>query len=149
MISDIYGVPVLQFGTTQAVVKRPMDVQTVRARLESGAYTFENDVETGKVPGNFVADVRLIFENAKQFNESSSALYGQAAQMLVYFEAVVKKLVNISNYLELSRTISKYFKISHAGAETRARTSSSRLGAKPRETTGLPNGRYETFTPEF
>jgi N-acetylglutamate synthase-like GNAT family acetyltransferase len=60
----------------RAVIKRPMDLQTMKDRLHVGAYTKMN---------MFLADLRLIFSNCYTFNPVESLIYadGRALEELV------------------------------------------------------------------
>ena len=44
-------------------VHQPMDLSTVRAKLQSGEYS---------CPNSFISDIRLIFNNAKTYNRKDS-----------------------------------------------------------------------------
>ena len=56
-----------------SVVKRPMDLGTVRSKLDAGAYAS---------PEAFAADVRLVFDNATTFNKDPTEPVHEAAVWL-------------------------------------------------------------------
>jgi len=67
------------------VVKHPMDLGTVREKLRSGKYATTAD---------FAADVRLVWKNAKLYNQEGSEIYDAAHELEGAFEnafAVVPK----------------------------------------------------------
>ena len=64
-------------------VKKPMDLGTIRKRLEADEYETLHDVER---------DVRLVFRNAMVYNPPSNMVHEFAQQLLTYFEERVKKL---------------------------------------------------------
>ncbi|KZV56301.1 hypothetical protein F511_00298 [Dorcoceras hygrometricum] len=76
------------------VIKSPMDLGTVKGRLNSGVYAG---------PLDFLADVRLTFTNAKTYNPPGSDVHFMADTMSQFFElrwkSIEKKLVNNSQSL--------------------------------------------------
>lgn len=58
------------------IITRPMDLGSVLLKLNNGAYA---------APPDFVADVRLVFENAKRYNGAGSMLHAYAAKLLQEF----------------------------------------------------------------
>ncbi|OAY66518.1 Transcription factor GTE4 [Ananas comosus] len=60
-----------------AVIRSPMDLGTVRARLEKGRY---------RSPGAFAADVRLTFRNAMAYNFRGDDAYAMAEELSEVFE---------------------------------------------------------------
>eukprot|EP00796_Vickermania_ingenoplastis_P005231 gene5231-3745_t len=54
------------------VIRRPMDLTTIREKVEKGKYTMDSDVED---------DVALMIANALDFNSSESELYALAKEM--------------------------------------------------------------------
>ncbi|KAJ3301783.1 hypothetical protein HDV03_000322 [Kappamyces sp. JEL0829] len=67
----------LQIPTYFEVIKRPMDLGTVKKKLDAGEYDGDED---------FAADVRLVFSNAMQFNPPSSIVYVDAQNLAALFE---------------------------------------------------------------
>lgn len=66
------------------VVKRPMDLSTVRANLENGKLS---------TPAEFLRDMLLICRNAMQFNDKDSDLYELAYDMRELIKAEVSPVV--------------------------------------------------------
>ena len=65
------------------IIDVPMDLGTVRQRLEAGRYTTLDELS---------ADVRLVFNNAIRYNPEGHAVHLAAARMLEEYESTVKKL---------------------------------------------------------
>ncbi|CAB4066506.1 unnamed protein product [Lepeophtheirus salmonis] len=61
----LYPVNTKQFPTYRKVIKNPMDIATIKRRLESGIYRVRDD---------FCNDVRQIFANCEIFNEDDSPI---------------------------------------------------------------------------
>ncbi|KAJ3296517.1 hypothetical protein HK104_001524 [Borealophlyctis nickersoniae] len=59
------------------IIKRPMDLSTVKAKLDNKQYTSLDDFES---------DIRLIFSNSFTFNPPDSPVYKDAASLLAYFQ---------------------------------------------------------------
>uniref|UniRef100_A0A0D9W9Q1 Bromo domain-containing protein n=1 Tax=Leersia perrieri TaxID=77586 RepID=A0A0D9W9Q1_9ORYZ len=68
-----------------AVIKRPMDLGTVRSNLASGRYTSHED---------FAADVRLTFSNALRYNPAGHEVHTFAGDLLASFEKMYKASVS-------------------------------------------------------
>ncbi|KAL6518745.1 hypothetical protein OROHE_017498 [Orobanche hederae] len=70
------------------VIKKPMDLGTIKSKLTSGKYSS---------PWDFLADVRLTFTNANTYNPPGSDVHIMANTMSQFFElrwkAIEKKLV--------------------------------------------------------
>lgn len=69
------------------IIKTPMDLGTIHAKLESGKYID---------PESFASDVRLVWRNAMKYNRSDSDIYQTAEKLSKLFEkrfAKVKKSV--------------------------------------------------------
>ncbi|KAK1268742.1 hypothetical protein QJS04_geneDACA006463 [Acorus gramineus] len=64
------------------IVKQPMDLGTVRARLYSGQYSG---------PLDFASDVRLTFDNALTYNPSGHVVHEAARRMLKQFETAFSR----------------------------------------------------------
>lgn len=60
------------------IIKNPMDLQTVKTKLDSFKYTNESEV---------VADIRLIFLNAMTYNSPGSRVYVHAKSLSDFFES--------------------------------------------------------------
>ena len=65
------------------VIKNPIDMETINKRIKSNFY---------KSLDQFTADVKLMFENCKQYNDPASILYQDACDLLKIFNKVRKKL---------------------------------------------------------
>jgi len=59
------------------VIKRPMDMATIRHKLADHKYDVESE---------FVDDVRLIFDNCRTFNEDNSPIGKAGVTMRRYFQ---------------------------------------------------------------
>lgn len=59
----LFPVNTKQFPTYKKIIKNPMDITTIKKRLENGVY---------KTREEFCDDVRLIFANCEVFNEDDS-----------------------------------------------------------------------------
>ncbi|XP_071035935.1 bromodomain adjacent to zinc finger domain protein 2B isoform X6 [Parasteatoda tepidariorum] len=66
-----------QFPTYRKVIKKPMDIQTMRGRLDSGQYKNREE---------FANDARLIFDNCETFNEDDSPVGQAGHSMRAFFE---------------------------------------------------------------
>ncbi|KAL7157035.1 hypothetical protein ABFS83_02G050500 [Erythranthe nasuta] len=65
------------------IVKRPMDLGTVKTNLSKKVYP---------TPAEFAADMRLTFNNALLYNPKSDPVNGMAEQMLAKFEELFKPI---------------------------------------------------------
>ena len=75
------------------VIEHPMDLQTVREKLEANNYA---------TPNAFAKDVRLIFENSRKFNTNTkSKIYGQTVRLSFLFE---EYFLNILDTYETQKT---------------------------------------------
>eukprot|EP00177_Eucheuma_denticulatum_P008054 GFKZ01014668.1.p1 GENE.GFKZ01014668.1~~GFKZ01014668.1.p1 ORF type:complete len:446 (+),score=82.68 GFKZ01014668.1:1058-2395(+) len=78
------------------MITTPMDLDTVRKRLESGYYmesSGKNEVEEVKFDElKFSADMRLIFVNARTYNRPGDLFYEAASRLLEKFESKIAKL---------------------------------------------------------
>ncbi|KAJ8937366.1 hypothetical protein NQ314_011912 [Rhamnusium bicolor] len=69
----------------QQVVKKPMDLGTVRENLENDVYA---------VPQQFCSDMRLIFQNSRLYNTNKrSRIYVMTVRLSAIFEEHVKKII--------------------------------------------------------
>ena len=59
----LFPVNTKQFPTYRKIIKNPMDIATIKRKLENGNYRYRED---------FCEDVRLIFANCEIFNEDDS-----------------------------------------------------------------------------
>lgn len=86
------------------MIKTPMDLDTVRKRLESGHYMdgpVVSDIEDGTFDvSSFSKDVRLIFENARSYNRPGDVFYEAATRLLDKFNTKISKLPSLE---ELNR----------------------------------------------
>ncbi len=96
--------PVQLSGYTD-VIKEPMDVSTVERKLKTGMYTST---------GNFVADVRKIWNNAWTFNQPGSSIYMMTTQVSDYFEGMMREIEDVpfvpgenSELMELKKKVNK------------------------------------------
>ena len=60
-----------------AIIEKPMDLGTIRSRLENGSY---------KHPLEFLADCRLVFSNAQIYNKKGSDIFVMAETLSAKFE---------------------------------------------------------------
>lgn len=66
-----------QFPTYRKVIKYPMDLSTIKKRLQDMVYKSRDD---------FITDVRQIFDNCEMFNEDDSPVGTAGHGMRKYFE---------------------------------------------------------------
>ncbi len=78
----------------QAMIQEPMDLRTINEKLERGEYEV---VDGTKISPGFVRDVRLVFNNAKEFNLKGSEYHDHAVQMLEWFQEKLAALTNDSD----------------------------------------------------
>lgn len=60
-----------------AIIEKPMDLGTIRSRLEGGSYSH---------PLEFLADCRLVFSNAQIYNKKGSDIFVMAETLSAKFE---------------------------------------------------------------
>ncbi|KAF7027960.1 hypothetical protein CFC21_039943 [Triticum aestivum] len=106
--SHIFNVPVdvekLNIPDYNDIIKHPMDLGTIKKKLDSGSYTS---------PFDFAADVGLTFNNAITYNPRGHAVHDMAIQLNKMFESrwktVEKKLVSAATkpHVEVDRADSK------------------------------------------
>jgi len=70
------------------IIKKPMDLGTIKDKLESSDYESQEEV---------VEDIRLVFNNACTFNPKGHPVHRVAAQHLKLFENEFKKLLRKQN----------------------------------------------------
>ncbi|KAL6928699.1 histone acetyltransferase [Hanseniaspora valbyensis] len=72
-------------------IKNPMDLSTVELKLENNKYeTFEE----------FIADIRLIFNNCRTYNNETTSYYKYANKLEKFFEQKVKDFPEYSHLLD-------------------------------------------------
>ncbi|GMG98542.1 hypothetical protein Nepgr_000382 [Nepenthes gracilis] len=133
-----------------AIIKHPMDLGTVKSRLNTNWY---------KSPKDFAEDVRLTFHNAMTYNPKGHDVHIMAEQLLKIFE---DKWVDIeADYLQELRVAADY----EAGLPTptsrkappppppllpptdmmgmldRSKSVTNPVGPKPKSTNSVPSGR--------
>lgn len=74
-----------QFPSYRKFIKKPMDVSTMRTKLESNQY---------KCKDEFALDVRLIFDNCETFNEDDSPVGQAGHNMRNFFESRWEELTS-------------------------------------------------------
>ncbi|KAI3755494.1 hypothetical protein L1987_55295 [Smallanthus sonchifolius] len=65
------------------IIKRPMDLGTVKSNLSKNLYSN---------PLGFATDVRLVFENAMLYNPRTDEVHGMADQLLRHFEELFRPI---------------------------------------------------------
>lgn len=65
------------------IIKRPMDLGTVKSNFSKNLYS---------LPGDFAADVRLVFENAIMYNPKGDEVHRIAEQLLDRFEELYRPI---------------------------------------------------------
>jgi len=79
------------------VIDHPMDLQTVREQLQVSNYA---------TPMDFAKDVRLIFENSKNFNTNKkSRIYAMTVRLSASFEEHIRSI--LASYKHRKNTDSK------------------------------------------
>ena len=73
----LFPVNTKQFPTYKKVIKTPMDIATIKKKLDNHGY---------KIREEFVQDVRLIFTNCELFNEDDSPVGKAGHAMRTHFE---------------------------------------------------------------
>ncbi|XP_077483025.1 bromodomain adjacent to zinc finger domain protein 2B-like isoform X4 [Amblyomma americanum] len=74
-----------QFPSYRKFIKKPMDVSTMRSKLESNQYKGKDE---------FALDVRLIFDNCETFNEDDSPVGQAGHNMRNFFESRWEELTS-------------------------------------------------------
>ncbi|KAL6058330.1 Bromodomain-containing protein 3 [Balamuthia mandrillaris] len=69
------------------IIKHPMDLSTVKNKLQTGSYATIND---------FASDVRLIFSNAVTYNEPGTWIFNAARELRKLFDTKLQKLRDAS-----------------------------------------------------
>lgn len=101
------------------IVTKPMDLDTVRQRLESGHFlstSGDKDVEEVLFDMKaFENDMRLIFENAKTYNRVGDFYYESATRLLERFEA---RMAQIPSLQQMNTPVLKKSKKRKKGSST-------------------------------
>ncbi|XP_067945482.1 histone acetyltransferase p300-like [Watersipora subatra] len=71
------------------IIKKPMDLSTIRNKLDDGIY---------KCPWDFVNDVWLMFENAWMYNKKSSKVHKVCTKLSEMFESEINVLMKKLGY---------------------------------------------------
>ncbi|KAL1510019.1 hypothetical protein ABEB36_004677 [Hypothenemus hampei] len=75
-----------RYPTYHQVVKDPMDLGTVKDKLQKGFY---------REPKDFCSDIRLIFQNSRTFNTNKrSRIYVMTVRLSAMFEEHIKKITS-------------------------------------------------------
>lgn len=101
--SEIFKLPVpyVELGLIDYVdvVKMPMDLTTVKTKLEKTAQCIQNnasmskkDSDCYKSPEDCISDMRQIWYNAMVYNTSESEVYAAAKELSIYYEQELKHL---------------------------------------------------------
>jgi len=75
-----------QFPTYKKIIKSPMDINTIKKKLNEGSY---------KVREEFKEDVQLIFTNCKRYNEDESPVGRAGHLMKLFFESRWAELTSV------------------------------------------------------
>lgn len=59
------------------VIKNPMDLSTIQAKLDNGSYAVRSDLET---------DVRQMLQNARDYNAVGTFVYKEAETLESFFD---------------------------------------------------------------
>ncbi|GAB6019345.1 Bromodomain adjacent to zinc finger domain protein 2B [Chamberlinius hualienensis] len=73
------------FPSYRKVIRRPMDLSSIRNKLENGSYKTRND---------FMNDVQLIFKNCETFNEDDSPVGKAGHSLRAFFDKKWSELMN-------------------------------------------------------
>lgn len=68
------------------IIKRPMDLKTLKKNFDSGFY---------QAPSDLANDMRLIFLNAMTYNDPTSKVFSHAKTQREFFESAWTNLVNV------------------------------------------------------
>jgi ribosomal protein L29 len=73
------------------MITKPMDLSTIRDKLEAGAYTRDaletDDLLEVFIGDEYASDMRLVFKNAQLYNRPGDMFYEAAARLLEKFES--------------------------------------------------------------
>eukprot|EP00599_Poterioochromonas_sp_BG-1_P000061 CAMPEP_0173146270 /NCGR_PEP_ID=MMETSP1105-20130129/8390_1 /TAXON_ID=2985 /ORGANISM="Ochromonas sp., Strain BG-1" /LENGTH=157 /DNA_ID=CAMNT_0014060433 /DNA_START=1 /DNA_END=470 /DNA_ORIENTATION=- len=89
------------------IIKNPMDLGTVKKKLERGAY---------RRPSELAADVRLIFSNAMTYNTPNSKVYNYARTLSDFWESSWAQIANTDDAIDRPpsmEAISEFVEKSH------------------------------------
>ena len=73
------------------VIKNPMDLGTIQARLDKDYYVDED-------PDAYAADIRLVFANAMTYNKEGDVVYKMARTMSKFFENEWETRMNVNSF---------------------------------------------------
>ncbi|KAH7287623.1 hypothetical protein KP509_32G066800 [Ceratopteris richardii] len=79
------------------VIKHPMDLGTIKGKLEKRKYEY--------LPADFINDVKLTFDNAMLFNPPGHEVHAAAKRMLKLFEKEWNKSASKSTPLSTSKSV--------------------------------------------
>ena len=79
----------LKLGDYKKIVKKPMDLGTIKTKLEDGKYALEDSVESAE---EFHKDVVLTFDNALLYNNEGDDIWEAAASLKATFEEMWSKV---------------------------------------------------------
>lgn len=92
-------VNILEFPDYLQIIDHPMDLQTVREQLQVSNYA---------TPMDFAKDVRLIFENSKNFNTNKkSRVYAMTVRLSAVFEEHIRSILATYKHRKNKATDSK------------------------------------------
>lgn len=84
------------------IIKHPMDLGTVKLRLDRNEY---------RTPQDFAADVRLTFNNAMAYNPKGQFVHSVAEEFLCYFEELFKPAYK--KYEAADRKVASFMQVNH------------------------------------
>jgi hypothetical protein len=84
----LFPVNTKQFPTYKKIIKQPMDIATIKKKLENGTYKTRED---------FCDDVRLIFANCEIFNEDDSPVGKAGHAMRHLFDTRWVELIGLND----------------------------------------------------
>jgi hypothetical protein len=73
------------------VIKNPMDLGTIQARLDKDHYVDDD-------PDAYAADIRLVFANAMTYNKEGDVVYKMARTMSKFFENEWETRMNVNSF---------------------------------------------------
>ncbi|EER08674.1 bromodomain-containing protein, putative [Perkinsus marinus ATCC 50983] len=118
------------------VVKRPMDLGTISAKVEKEGEDAYDDF------GEFEDDLNLIWDNCHLFNQPGSYIYKMATKMRSYCQSLCASCIAARNR--------KKRKVSHSseGKQSKSRRSSVTISDKPSRGEAKAEGEYPFATTE-
>lgn len=91
------------------IVRHPMDLSTVQRKLKANSYRGH--------PSQFVADVRLIWNNCKEYNESASDIYQWAERCDSFFQNSLAYLIGGERPAQCDKTFPVSYNSSEIGGD--------------------------------